>query len=117
MKKLFCILSLLMLSAFALGQTGLPPCDPNYTSPNCTDYFGVANWAISPLPAGTITGFTVKASGSGYSRASSLVFTMTDVNLAAPVTLSVAAVLSATGGLASVTGTGPAGSIAPQITV
>ena len=115
MKKLLCILSVLMLGTLTFGQTAVLPCSPNNPPPNCTDYFGVANWAISPLPAGTITGFTVKASGSGYS--SSLVFTMTDVNLAAPVTLSVTAALNATGGLASVTGTGPAGSIAPQITV
>src|SRR5579864_3281327 len=117
MKKLLCILSVLMLGTLTFAQTAVLPCSPNNPPPNCTDYFGVANWAISPLPAGTITGFTVKATGSGYSSASALVFSMTDVNLAAPVTLSVTAALDATGGLASVTGTGPAGSIAPQITV
>ncbi|HWY59176.1 MAG TPA: hypothetical protein VNZ03_32225, partial [Terriglobales bacterium] len=64
MKKTLCILSLLMLGTLALGQTtNLPPCDPNNAPPNCTDYFGVANWANSPLPAGAITGFTIKAAG------------------------------------------------------
>src|SRR5579864_3578441 len=32
----------------------------------CTDLFGVGNWANSPLPAGTITGFTLINGGSGY---------------------------------------------------
>jgi FtsP/CotA-like multicopper oxidase with cupredoxin domain len=32
----------------------------------CTDYFGANNYANSPLPAGTVTGFTLLAGGSGY---------------------------------------------------
>ena len=35
-------------------------------SSNCTDYFGAANWANSPLPAGTLTGFTLINAGGGY---------------------------------------------------
>ena len=114
MKKLLCILSLLMLGTLAFGQTGLPPCDPNYTSPNCTDYFGVANWANSPLPAGAITGFTIKAAGSGYSPSTVAIITDTTGTGATAPTFT----MDATGGLATVTGTGGgANYIAPQITV
>ncbi len=63
MKKLLCIPLLLMLGGLAFGQN-VPVC--NGTSVGCTDYFGVANWANSPLPAGTITGYTILAAGSGY---------------------------------------------------
>ncbi|HYL15064.1 MAG TPA: hypothetical protein VEV41_18635 [Terriglobales bacterium] len=113
MKKILCILSLFVLSTLAFSQTNLPPCDPNYASPNCTDYFGIANWANSPLPAGAITGFTIKASGSGYVTP---VFTMTDttgVGATAPTFT-----LDASGGLATVIGGGGgANYIAPQITI
>ena len=86
MKKILCLpLLLVFLSGLAFGQaTSVPTCNsfdvngvPVYssttaagttTTPNCTDYFGVANWANSPLPAGTITGFTLLAGGSGYAN-------------------------------------------------
>jgi FtsP/CotA-like multicopper oxidase with cupredoxin domain len=107
-----------MCGGLAFGQANLPPCDPNNTT-NCTDYFGVANWANSPLPAGAITGFTVKAAGSGYSSPTTLVFTLTDVNLATPlaITPTVTLTTDGTGGLATVTGTVTGSFIAPQITV
>src|SRR5579864_524727 len=115
MKKTLCILSLLMLGTLALGQTtNLPPCDPNNPPPNCTDYFGVANWANSPLPAGAITGFTIKAAGSGYSPSTVAIITDTTGTGATAPTFT----MDATGGLATVTGTGGgANYIAPQITV
>src|SRR5579864_860680 len=115
MKKTLCILSLLMLGTLALGQTtNLPPCDPNNPPPNCTDYFGVANWANSPLPAGAITGFTIKAAGSGYSPSTIAIITDTTGTGATAPTFT----MDATGGLATVTGTGGgANYIAPQITV
>jgi len=115
MKKTLCILSLLMLGTLALGQTtNLPPCDPNNAPPNCTDYFGVANWANSPLPAGAITGFTIKAAGSGYSPSTVAIITDTTGTGATAPTFT----MDATGGLATVTGTGGgANYIAPQITV
>jgi len=66
MKKLLWVPLLLMLCGLAFGQS-VPVCDPNHPAPNCTDYFGVGNWANSPLPKATgITGFTVLAAGSGY---------------------------------------------------
>jgi FtsP/CotA-like multicopper oxidase with cupredoxin domain len=115
MKKLLCILSLLMFGSLVFGQTtNLPPCDPNNLPPNCTDYFGVANWANSPLPAGAITGFTIKAAGSGYSSSIAAIITDTTGTGATAPTFT----LDATGGLATVTGTGGgANYIAPQITV
>jgi len=67
MKRLLCIALTLIFGALAFGQAvNVPTCDPNNPAPNCTDYFGIGNWANSPLPAGTITGFTIIAAGSGY---------------------------------------------------
>ena len=117
MKNLLWTSVLLMTGGLAFGQVqNIPPCTP-VSGAGCTDYFGVANWANSPLPAGAITGFTVKASGSGYSAPGSLVVTLTDVNLAAPLTLTPAITLDAGGGIATMTGTVTGGFIAPQITV
>jgi FtsP/CotA-like multicopper oxidase with cupredoxin domain len=78
MKKLLLSLPLLLMlfSGLAFGQSA-PPCNSfdvngvpillgSLTPYNCTDYFGSGNWANSPLPAGTITGFTLVAGGSGY---------------------------------------------------
>jgi len=78
MKRLLILITvLLMFSMFAAGQaTSVPTCngfnasgvpiDTASGSTTCTDYFGVGNWANSPLPAGTITGFTLISTGSGY---------------------------------------------------
>ena len=116
MKNLLWTSVLLMIGGLAFGQVqDVPPCTP--VSGPCTDYFGVANWAISPLPAGAITGFTVKASGSGYSAPASLVITLADVNLSSPITITPTVTLDSSGGLATVTGTVVGSFIAPQITV
>src|SRR5664279_1242853 len=78
MKRLLILITvLLMFSMFAAGQaTSVPTCngfnasgvpiDTASGSTTCTDYFGVGNWANSPLPSGTITGFTLISAGSGY---------------------------------------------------
>lgn len=83
MKRLLCLSFLLLLLCGALtAQSKLvPTCNnfdstsgaPVYVDPTsgttvtpCTDFFGVANWANSPLPAGTITGFTLINGGDGY---------------------------------------------------
>src|SRR3954454_15378854 len=68
MKRLICIPLLLSLGATLFGQaTKVPVCNAAGTNgPNCTDYFGAGNWVNSPLPAGTVTGFTLIAGGSGY---------------------------------------------------
>ena len=99
MKKLLLISLLLMLATLASGQTNLAPCDPNNLPPNCTDYFGVANWANSAVPAGAITGFTVVSAGSGYSTPSVTITDATGTGASAP-----AITLDATGGIATVTG-------------
>ncbi|MGE5347138.1 MAG: hypothetical protein ACM3JH_14385, partial [Acidithiobacillales bacterium] len=79
MRRVFLVPLLFMFGGMAFGQT-VPTCNnfdangvPVFTSGlttsyNCTDYFGVGNWANSPLPAGTITGFTLIAGGSGYAN-------------------------------------------------
>src|SRR5215469_2854849 len=76
-RALTLLASLLFLSAFAAAQApSIPTCD-GYSATGtpivaasgstfCTDYFGVANWANSPLPAGTIVGYTLLSGGSGY---------------------------------------------------
>src|SRR5579864_395354 len=114
MKKLLLVsLWLLMLGAMASGQTNLPPCDPNNLPPNCTDYFGVANWANSPLPAGAITGFTVVSAGSGYVNP---VVTITDATGSGATVGTVA--LDATGAITAVPlGNAGTGYIAPQVTI
>src|ERR1700751_4565050 len=105
MKKLLVVSLLLMLSSLAFGQFNLPPCDPNNLPPNCTDYFGVANWANSPLPAGAITGFTIVSAGSGYSASTVVVITDTTGTGANAPTLA----FDANGGIATVTGGGGGG--------
>ena len=73
---------LLVLSGVLAAQSNaVPTCNnfdptsgaPVYVAPAlgttvtpCTDFFGVGNWANSPLPAGTITGFTLINGGDGY---------------------------------------------------
>ena len=108
MKKLVCILSLLMLSSLAFGQINIPPCTPVSGTP-CTDYFGVPNWANSPLPAGTITGFTVIAGGSGYANPLVVITDVTGTNATATAVQ--------TGGvITSITGTGSNYTM-PQVTI
>jgi FtsP/CotA-like multicopper oxidase with cupredoxin domain len=77
-----CFLLLMLCGVLAAQGTNVQTCNsfdangrPIYSiavppdtsgTTNCTDYFGVGNWANSPLPAGTITGFTLINGGSGY---------------------------------------------------
>ncbi len=113
MKKLLFIAPvLLMLAGLAFGQTNVPPCDPNNPPPNCTDYFGIANYANSPLPGGVIAGFTVMNGGSGYSNP---VVTLTD---AAGTGASAGTVTVAGGAITAISvGAAGVGYIAPQVTV
>src|SRR5437879_6582701 len=112
MKKLLVVSLLLMLSSLGFGQVNLPPCDPNNLPPNCTDYFGVANWANSPLPAGAITGFPVVFAGSGYVNP---VVVITDTT----GTCASAGTVTVVGGAitAIAVASGGTGYIAPQVTV
>jgi len=114
MKKIFLVSLLLMLCTLALGQTNLPPCDPNNAPPNCTDYFGVANWANSPLPAGAITGFTIISAGTGYVNPVVVIADTAGAGAVPPTTFT----YDVNFGITAITGGGGgSGYIAPQVTV
>ena len=85
--RVLLVLMLLLTATLALGQTSVPACNgfdgtgtiPMYFAPNsttgttaCTDYFGKANYANSPLPVGpvdtSVTGFTIMDGGSNYTN-------------------------------------------------
>jgi len=66
MKTLLRLALLLVLCQIVLGQSANVPVCNGSNGPNCTDYFGVANWANSPLPAGSVTAVTLVAGGSNY---------------------------------------------------
>lgn len=108
MRKLLFISVLLMFAGMALGQN-VPPCN-GINGPNCTDYFGAANWANSPLPAGTVTGFTLIAGGSGYGNPLVLVNDPTGSGASATATVTAGVITAVTGG-------GGSGYIIPQVTI
>ena len=111
MKKSLCLALLLMLSSLAFAQ-GVHVCDPNYPPPNCTDYFGVPNWATSPLPAGSMTGFTVVNPGSGYATPQVVITDKTGSGATAgAVTLTAGTVTAVAAGNPG------SGYIAPQVTI
>jgi FtsP/CotA-like multicopper oxidase with cupredoxin domain len=98
------------------GQAANIPVCNGSNGPNCTDYFGAANWANSPLPAGTITGYTLIAGGSGYSSAPTV--TVTDMT-GAPLTGAAAPAPTVVGGviMGFTGGTGAAGYTAPMVMI
>src|SRR5438105_1783861 len=108
---------LVLLSGLLAAQTKLvPTCNnfdatgaPVYVDPTstsgttvtpCTDFFGVGNWANSPLPAGTITGFTLIAGGSGYANPVVVITDPTGSGATATATF------DSTGAITGVTGNG-----------
>ena len=112
------LLSLVCGLAFGQAPQNLPPCNSNATPPvttNCTDYFGVANYANSPLPAGgVINGFTITAGGAGYNAATTSVLIADPVGSGATASVT----LDSTGALTAVTVlSGGSGYIAPVITI
>jgi FtsP/CotA-like multicopper oxidase with cupredoxin domain len=92
------------------------PINTTTNSPNCTDYFGSGNWANSPLPAGTITGYTLISGGSGYSAATTV--QVTDIT-GAPLTGASAPTPIVTGGAITgfTGGTGGVGYTAPVVMI
>jgi FtsP/CotA-like multicopper oxidase with cupredoxin domain len=111
MKRLLLLALLLVFSQLSFGQAANIPTCNGTNGPNCTDYFGVGNWANSPLPSGTITGFTLVAGGSGYA---SPVVTITDPTGGSGAS----ATATATGGvITSVTGSGGSGYTMPQVAI
>ena len=112
MKRLLTLITLLLIfGTFAAAQkTKVPVCnafnasgvpiDSVSNSTVCTDYFGVANWANSPLPAGQITGFTLISPGSGYVNPQVVITDITGAGATANATV------DATGAVTGITGSG-----------
>jgi FtsP/CotA-like multicopper oxidase with cupredoxin domain len=104
-----CLL-LLLLCGMIAAQSKVPTCngfdangvpiDTATNSPICTDFFGVGNWANSPLPAGTITGFTLINGGSGYANPLVVITDPTGTGATATATF------DSTGAITGITGTG-----------
>jgi FtsP/CotA-like multicopper oxidase with cupredoxin domain len=124
MKRLLTLLTLLlMFSAFAAAQaTKVPTCNGFNTSgvpidtvsgsTSCTDFFGVGNWANSPLPAGTITGYTLISTGSGYVSPQVVINDITGSGATAT-----ASVDPSTGAIMDVTGPTAPNYTIPQVTI
>jgi FtsP/CotA-like multicopper oxidase with cupredoxin domain len=126
---------LLLASVFAVAQTTIPTCNtfdattgaPAFMSAGgtttmlCTDYFGKANYANSPLPVGGIdisaTGLTIMNGGSGYTAPTVAITDFYNTpganGAAASVTID-----PATGTILAVTGTAAGtGYVAPIVTI
>src|SRR5438445_10803165 len=86
------------LSGRPIYSASVPPDTIGTT--NCTDYFGVGNWANSPLPAGTITGFTLINVGSGYGNPMVVITDPTGTGATATATF------DSTGAITGLTGNG-----------
>jgi len=122
MKTLLRLAFLFISGALAFAQSGSVPVCNNFNAAgqpidsvsgttNCTDYFGVGNWANSPLPAGTITGFNLIASGSGYANPVVVIVDSTGTGATATATFDLT-----TGAITGVTGTGTNFTM-PQVTI
>ena len=121
MKRILTLLSFLLMSVVwgAAQSTSVPTCNgfsatgvPIDTSGStvCTDYFGVGNWANSPLPAGTITGFTLIMSGSGYVNPQVTITDITGSGATATATF-------ANGAITGITGSPTPNYTMPQVTI
>ncbi len=94
----------------ALAQaTNVPTCNGT-NGPNCTDYFGVGNWANSPLPSSPITSLTLIAGGSGYTNPVVVIADSTGSGASATAT-------ATAGVITLVTGSGGTGYTMPQVTI
>jgi FtsP/CotA-like multicopper oxidase with cupredoxin domain len=115
MKNLLRLTFLLFVCPLIYGQAANIPVCNGTNGPNCTDYFGSGNWANSPLPSGTITGYTLISGGSGYTAP---VITVTDIT-GTPLSGSTAPTATVVGGviMGFTGGTGGAGYTAPVITI
>src|SRR6202140_4279927 len=123
MKRLLTLLALLLtLSVFAAPQsTSVPTCngfnatgvpiDTASGSTVCTDFFGVGNWANSPLPAGTITGYTLISPGSGYVNPQVVITDITGAGATATATF------DTTGAITGITGSITPNYTMPQVTI
>ena len=114
MKTLLRLALLLVLCQIVLGQSANVPVCNGSNGPNCTDYFGVANWANSPLPAGSVTAVTLVAGGSNY-----VAPTVQITDLANPANTSANASVTVTAGVITgiTLGSGGSGYIMPQVVI
>ena len=108
--KFYCLPLLATIGALAFGQA-LPPCNAPTITTNCTDYFGVGNYANSPLPSSPITGFTLIAGGSGYANPQVVIADPTGTGAGGSATQT-AGVITAVA-----LGTGGTGYVMPQVTI
>ena len=123
--KIFLTVILLLAGALAFGQTNFPPCNSLATSPvttNCTDCLGVANYADSPIPIGSVdisaTGFTIVDGGSGYSSSTTAIVTDFYNTPGAAGAAATVTVDPATGAITAITGTsGGVGYVALVVTI
>jgi len=76
------------LAAYAPPAASVPTCNTGVAG-TCTDYFGVANYANSPLPSGSIVGITVTDGGSGYTAPPAVTISDPDPACAASATATV----------------------------
>jgi FtsP/CotA-like multicopper oxidase with cupredoxin domain len=136
MKTRILLILMLLLSALAFGQTTIPTCNsfdatsgaPVFTPAGgtpttlCTDYFGKANYANSPLPVSSVdisaTGFTILNGGSGYPSTTTATITdfyNTPGATGATATLTIDPL---TGTITAITGTAPgSGYVAPVVNI
>ena len=123
MKTRILLTLMLLVSALVFGQTNMPPCNAVAgVTTNCTDYFGVANYANSPLPVGLVdisaTGFTIVDGGSGYDPATTVTITDFYNTVGAANATATVTVDPATGSITSITGVGAgAGYVAPVVNI
>ena len=116
MKTLLRLAFLLLLCQMALGQaTNVPLCLPSANTPGtCTDYFGVANWAYSPLPAGPIGTLNIRSAGQFYAAP---VITITDLT-GAGSGATATATLDVNGSITALNlGNAGSGYIMPQVSI
>jgi hypothetical protein len=123
MKRTFTLIALLlMFSVFAAAQaTKVPtyngfsasgaPIDTVSGSTVCTDFFGVGNWANSPLPAGTITSYTLISPGSGYTNPQVVIADITGAGATATATF------DSTGAITGIIGSATPNYTMPQVSI
>jgi FtsP/CotA-like multicopper oxidase with cupredoxin domain len=113
MKNLLRLTLLVAATQFAFGQAANVPVCNGSNGPNCTDYFGVANWANSPLPAGSVTSLTLVGGGSGYQNPTVQITDLAGAGTGASATVSVIS-----GVVTGITlSSGGSGYIMPQVVI
>ena len=123
MKRLLTLIAFLLMSVACVTAqaTKVPTCngfnaagapiDQGTGSTVCTDYFGAANWAYSPLPAGTITGYTLISPGSGYVNPQVVISDITGSGATATATF------DSTGAITGITGSLTGNYTMPMISI